>query len=396
MRRIVLLVLLVLLALIAVRCGSSSKESTPSKDAEQAVGAPPAPVVPKEGVADVAPPPPAPVEVVESRLVLGAENLFDLKDPEEDPQEIFGCTTRRHRVRVALKDEVSSYQAWDASQDWNDTPKLTLLDAARTTRADDCNADAWIFSNDGVSYEVRKGGCDREDSPPPGPWTGKLIVKQGDKVLSQRDCGASGSMTRSGWTIAWRPGHLSAKSDKGDDIVVFSDKEETNAAGEVISSESHTLLSVVGPYISYAVEWYAEGGAHPSYGIVWKVVDISQPGTPLDLRELFGSELLYEVLKEDPAIMAASQDKTAPDLESLLASLDGGCDMDMGPQMLQRFAFHHLADKIVGVAVGMSHGCEANRGAFSILPMQLPVPERLGQEIAFANEAGAMMQMLAP
>lgn len=314
----------------------------------------------------------------------------------EDPDYLFGCTTRKHRVRLEVDEGIAKYSSWNAAQEWEEPPSLTLTGATEAVVADDCGATSWTFANEGTSYEVRVGGCDRLDSPPPGRWTGKLLVKEGDKVLSQRDCGPSGSMTRQGWTIAWRPGFAKAsRGDTGKTLVLYSDKEETFPDGG-LSREEHTLLSVVGPYVSFAIESYTEGGAHPSYGVVWKVVDISQPQNPLSLQQLFGDQAIFEVLMNAPIIRAAATEKNPRDLETLLGSLDGGCAADMGPRMLERFAFHHVANHEVSVAIGIGHGCEAERGNFTIVPITLTAPEQLSLELQFANQANSLMQMMAP
>jgi hypothetical protein len=50
----------------------------------------------------------------------------------------------------------------------------------------------------------------------------------------------------------------------------------------------------------------------------------------------------------------------------------------------------------VAVAVGVTHGCEAERGTFTILPLTFTAVDPLSTELQFANQAGALMQMLAP
>ena len=336
-----------------------------------------------------------PTEIRASDLIDNAELTLPPGVPK-DPDYLFGCTTRRHRVRLEVDGGIAKYSSWDAAQEWDETPSLSLTGATESVVADDCRATSWTFTNEGITYEVRVGGCDRPDSPPPGPWTGKLVVKKGTKVLSQRDCGPSGSMTREGWSIVWRPGFAKAtRESTGKAMVLYSDKEETFADGSM-SREEHTLLSIVGPYVSFAVDYYAEGGAHPSYGMIWKVIDISQPENPLDLRELFGEQAVFEALKSAPAILAATTEKNPRDLDTLLGSLDGGCSTDMGPRMLLRFAFHHVSNHEASVAVGIGHGCETERGNFTIVPLTLAAPERLSLELQFASQAGSLMQMLAP
>jgi hypothetical protein len=284
-----------LLAVLLAACGTSDPKpaAEPSSVATAAAAAAPPPA---------SEPTPSAEEL--KQALAEAELTMPTPSPDE-PEYIFGCTTRAHRARVSVKDGVATYEGRKASQAWETEPELTLVGATERTASEDCDARSWTFANEGHTYEVRDGGCDRADSPPPGPWTGKLVIKKGDKVVASDDCGPSGGIARQGWTMRWRPGYMEAQKDGEAPVVIYSDRAERGPGGTV-SEEQQTLLSVVGPYISYATQYHATGGAHPSYGVTWTVVDVSMPGRPLDLRELFGAEAVFEQLKRDPAIVAAS------------------------------------------------------------------------------------------
>ncbi|MDH5558902.1 MAG: hypothetical protein OEZ03_16250, partial [Alphaproteobacteria bacterium] len=84
----------------------------------------------------------------------------------------------------------------------------------------------------------------------------------------------SGSMVNYGWKIVWdtaraRMTHV----ETGKEVELYHDERGTSEEAGYTNFE---MLSVVGPVISYAVDWYSEGGAHPSYGQVYSTIDISQ------------------------------------------------------------------------------------------------------------------------
>jgi len=318
-----------------------------------------------------------------------------LRFQDAEPDVRFGCTTRNHRVRVEIKDDVAKLEVRDVAGTWGDEPTkvMTRQGMPEQTVADDCEAKQYIFQDGDTTWEVRDGGCDRPDSPPPGPWTGKLIIREEGKKPSFDDCGQSGALTRQGFTITWRPGHAEAARDDGLLVPLYSDTNTKE--GEVVTSTLHTLLSIVGPYVSFAVETYRQG-AEPPYELWWEVIDITQPDNPPDLRELFDNDLILQAIKQDRKLDEFGADAEAATLDAFLGRLDGGCEADTGPEMMKRFAFHNIAENTAFVALGVGAGCKSKAGSFRMVPMTLQMPDQLALEAAFASQASTLMSSLAP
>ena len=131
--------------------------------------------------------PPRPRTATSTRSSCWADPAIEDKNPDADPEEIFGCTTRKHgsgdrpRWRVHLP-------GFNKGQTWSEKPALTLVGAARTTRAEDCDAGAGS-SVTRVSPMRCVGVVATGRLTASGSLTGKLIVTKGDDVLSQGDCG---------------------------------------------------------------------------------------------------------------------------------------------------------------------------------------------------------------
>jgi len=221
----------------------------------------------------------------------------------------------------------------------------------------------------------------------------------------------STSVINHGWEIVWNSAEATLRHvESGKEALLFRDeKGETEEDGFV----NHSMLSVVGTVVSYSTEWYSEGGAHPSYGMNYRTVDLSKldpakmgddgiRGPAADLSELFGAKAVFRRLAGEPAVQAAiagtfseigGEAHPAPkSLDALLKAADGGCRADMGKQLLSDFRFSfRLGGKIAVVQVGLSHGCEVMRGEFTRLGrLYFPIPENLAEDFERAARAGAL------
>ena len=123
--------------------------------------------------------------------------------------------------------------------------------------------------------------------------------------------------------IQWDERSLRLSNDTA--TTTLYDLEETNnERGNIIEHRSGTVLSVVGPWLSYSTEWYSGGGAHPSYGSSWQVIDVVKGPAPIELNSLFPEAELLSALRQNPTIQQAIVGEPGPTLAELLASLDGG------------------------------------------------------------------------
>lgn len=200
---------------------------------------------------------------------------------------------------------------------------------------------------------------------------------------------SAGSTSVGPWTASWT-----------DDVITVSDGTETSL--ELVdhsadnAQESYDVISVVGPWISVEYSWYAEGGAHPSYGTVWRVHDMTRAGQRVKLTDLWDDEVLLKALLADSVIARSRRgDGTPKTVDDLVASLDGGCEMDLSARMLESWAIHSVKGDKVAVRIGLTHGCEVNRGAFTQLGVWLPIPTGMKAAVAQADARGTLYEDLA-
>ena len=211
--------------------------------------------------------------------------------------------------------------------------------------------------------------------------------------------GETVTVVNRGWRIAW------------DDTAATARRIESGAEKELFRSErgateedgytGFRMLSVVGTFVSYSVSWYSGGGAHPSYGTRWTTLDLDPKGSA-SLADLFGEEVVFSRLMQDATVQAAlnggyneTADKPYPapeNLQELLQFVDGGCAVNMDADMLKQFYFpYRLGGKVAVVEIGLSHGCEVNRGAFTELSrMYFPIPDALREDFDKAVRDGVL------
>lgn len=152
----------------------------------------------------------------------------------------------------------------------------------------------------------------------------------------------------------------------------------------------HVIVSVVGPILSYNSTWYAEGGAHPSYGTLLLSHNMVT-GRSANLLELFAEEEVFAALKADTFLLQYLQVKDPPDLDAFVAQLWSDCDYRFD-DLLGGFAIDHVAGDTVAVRLGLTHGCELMRGNYHEIMLHLPLPETMAGEFTKAQAMGLLMR----
>lgn len=233
-----------------------------------------------------------------------------------------------------------------------------------------------------------------------GVFTFVLTLAAMPVLLTAARAAESASVMNHGWEITWGDGAATAINLKtGEESKLFV--SEKSAEDEPMSQSTYEMLSVVGTIVSWSNSWYSEGGAHPSYGTAWTATNLD-PGGSANLADLFGEEAVFSRLMRDATIQSAlsgvftdTQDQPHPtptNLGELLEYVDGGCHAWMGPRMLKQFHFpYRLGGKVAVVEIGLSHGCEVNRGAFTKLAkLYFPIPDALRADFDKAVRDGVL------
>lgn len=151
------------------------------------------------------------------------------------------------------------------------------------------------------------------------------------------------------------------------------------------------MLSIVGPYVCFQEDYYAEGGAHPSYGTVYHTYNM-KTDTLIRMQDLFSEKDILNALQTNELIQDyLIEKKPAVSLEALFNNLDGECDFYFTMGILENFAFHHIKGNQVEVRIGVSYGCEVMRGNFEQIALYLPIPKTLKRLLKRAEKKGTLM-----
>ena len=198
------------------------------------------------------------------------------------------------------------------------------------------------------------------------------------------------------WLISWNKKEITARKRDGRPRVICRAYKKSSSG--MSEERKCRILSVVGTLISYQLDYYHEGGAHPSYGSYYKTVDLERGKKPITLTMLFPEKDVVKALKGDRVIKKAlskerGRGKGIGTLKSLLAHIDGGCKMSF-LSIPSSFAFHHVKGGEVALRIGLPHGCEVMRGTFTQLGLYLPIPKALKGSLARAVWEKSLMKNL--
>jgi len=200
----------------------------------------------------------------------------------------------------------------------------------------------------------------------------------------------AGSADVGPWNVTWSDTTITVKDGSSTSVEL----KDTSKQGE---SKEWKVVGVVGPWVTVEHTWYYEGGAHPSYGQIWVARDITRPGAPrVDLTDLWPEKVVLDALLADKVVQQARKGATGrPEtVQALLQSLDGGCDMDLGPRLQSAWVIHSVRGDKVAVRLGASHGCEVARGNFTQLGVWLPIPDGMKTVVQQADQRGTLYEDL--
>jgi tetratricopeptide (TPR) repeat protein len=98
---------------------------------------------------------------------------------------------------------------------------------------------------------------------------------------------------------------------------------------------------------------------------------------------------------KDSIILASLEGKNPANLKQLIPELDGGCAIDF-TYLLESFAFKSINNNNVVVEFGLTHGCEVEKGTFTVIDIELPVPEYSKQMFIEAAKNKSTMEGINP
>jgi len=163
------------------------------------------------------------------------------------------------------------------------------------------------------------------------------------------------------------------ENDSGVDSTV----EAGSLSSEYFFNTRHDVIYLIGPYLSYEYSYNGSGGAHPIYGSYYRTLYIPTK-KEVSLDSLFEPDVIFRTLLKDSLIIRSMANKNPEDLYELISSLEGGCEISYS-DLLISFAIKSVDSKKAEVEFGLTHGCEAMRGNFTTITINLPVSSVLHQ-----------------
>ncbi len=211
-----------------------------------------------------------------------------------------------------------------------------------------------------------------------------------------------------GYRWRWTTQDLTATDSRTSRHVFSAAERKTRENKEIIddpdcrwASFKIQPLAVVGGIAVYQSEDLVDlGGAHPTGGSDIVVVDPARPGHTILLTDLFPDADILRALLADRVVqkglkVGTPSPHTLPELMQALSGqdIDGDPDFPFEPQMLARFAFHHLENGKVAVRLFVFGHSEAGRNLSTQLGLLLPIPAKLATSLARAanGRAGFLM-----
>ena len=126
--------------------------------------------------------------------------------------------------------------------------------------------------------------------------------------------------------------------------------------------KSYHMLSIVGPIVSYMYDYYAEGGAHPSYMPYIETYNL-ETGKKSSLLDYFSErDILYVLLNDSYIKPLLPNNIEITSLEDFFKNVDGGKKEYIYITLLNSFSFHHINGDKVAVRIGISYPYDGFRG----------------------------------
>ena len=231
-----------------------------------------------------------------------------------------------------------------------------------------------------------------------------------------------------GFKLTWTTKDVVVRPAQASSRIVFSAKsmaeqefkndtmvEEGEAPPDCEAGRQFTLLSVVGPLISYLDEatMSCRGAAHAMHSVSFRTLNLSEPDPDgisssglkqMRLDNLFTEADLLRGFLAEPIIKKTIEGAGMPPPRTL-RNLDeqflssGILDVNSGVgfvalEPMSNFAFHHLDQNSVAIRICITPTSGPERGSFSQLGILLPTPQGLKQSLrqADSRQAGFLMK----
>jgi hypothetical protein len=164
-------------------------------------------------------------------------------------------------------------------------------------------------------------------------------------------------------------------SNRRDTIFVCHNEGEEDDSTEAAwlghsFNEQYRIISIVGSLLSYEYSFNMTGGAHPTGGAWYRTININT-SDEVSLYYLFSGESILNALRKDSVIRKYAATTNYEDLDTLIGSLEGGCEVNFRDIFIS-FAITSIANDVVNIEFGLTHGCEVDYGRLTTIDIALP------------------------
>jgi hypothetical protein len=235
---------------------------------------------------------------------------------------------------------------------------------------------------------------------------------------AQSSPGAIYETTSGAYRVSWTPRNISVARGAGAPFYSVRGAIDSAMAHGLPDSDDTTdpecteeydfrILSLVGSILTLEQRHYSycEGLPHPSVFTGYHAIDLARTerdgvvenegseilGREIALTQVFAEEEVVRALLADRLVrkrLAENASQAEPTTaDALVKQLEGGaeCEYAFEPDMLRRWAIHHVAGDSVAVRIGLSHGCEAAQGKLTQIGIMLKIPAALRADLDAAS-----------
>ena len=199
------------------------------------------------------------------------------------------------------------------------------------------------------------------------------------------------------WVVEWNKNLAMARNlkTKADRIIY---RNQSFRGEENGCEESYTMLSILGPIVSFHYCYSIWGGVHPYYGQSISCINL-ETGAPVEIYALFPEA---EVASAVCARWEWKEYFKCGDQSSLSAIIADPLDENRAycglnlEKMPSSFALVGVSQGNAVVYFGIGHGCEGARGSYTDFPVALKIRDEYRAELEHSIRQSLLMDDLAP
>lgn len=155
---------------------------------------------------------------------------------------------------------------------------------------------------------------------------------------------------------------------------------------------NYTMLSIVGPYVSFLISYDGTGAVHDVAGNYYDNYNLKS-GSHAEITDIFPASDIYLALLHDSIIISDLKGYNPKDINDLIDHLDGDCQIDFS-SLLTNFAVKYIDNMKAVIEFGLPHGCEVMKGNFTYIDISLMIPKDKMEMFIQAKQDGTILDKM--